>query len=197
MFVTYIGSNDSVPSKPILTLPDNGKVWVDTISNIQLKWNAVPGSLLYHLEVSTDSLFVNDTIRSINLLSTSYTLVKPHLASTVFYWRVTANNGGNTTTSRVWNFRTMDAEYVGVKNYEMQNPNILLVPNPSFCKFYLTGGTIGNIVEVFDSNGKLIYVQKLQNENTSIILPEKSKGIYYYQVIDKDKMTKSGKLFVK
>lgn len=197
MFVTYIGSNDSVPSKPILTLPDNGKVWVDTLSNIQLKWNAVPGSLLYHLEVSTDSLFVNDTIRSINLLSTSYTLVKPHLASTVFYWRVTANNGGNTTTSRVWNFRTMDAEYVGVKNYEMQNPNILLFPNPSFGKFYLTGGTIGNIVEVFDTNGKLIYVQKLLNENTSIILPEKSKGIYYYQVIDKDKMTKSGKIFVK
>jgi peptidyl-prolyl cis-trans isomerase B (cyclophilin B) len=197
MFITYIGSNDSIPAKPTLTLPSNGKVWIDTLSNIQLKWNAVPGSLLYHLEVSTDSLFVNDTIKSINLLNTSYTLVKPHLASTVFYWRVTANNGGNTSTSQVWNFRTMDAEYVGIKESETQNNTITMFPNPSFGKFYLKGGIIGSFVEVFDANGKLIHVQKLFEEDANIILPEKSKGVHFYQVIEKGKIIKTGKILVK
>ncbi|MDQ3046467.1 MAG: peptidylprolyl isomerase, partial [Bacteroidota bacterium] len=55
MFITYTGSNDSIPVEPVLNLPLSGSYSASTVRAI--KWFAVSDAIIYHVEVSTDSLF--------------------------------------------------------------------------------------------------------------------------------------------
>lgn len=91
MFITYTGSNDSIPASPALISP------ADSAMNIPgsqlLEWSAISDAVLYKLEVSTDSTFgsfffseeVAGTTRTLNNLEGLKT----------YYWRIKANNGGN------------------------------------------------------------------------------------------------------
>lgn len=91
MFITYLGSNDSVPEIPKLMLPvDNTK---DQASNALLRWNPVNTALLYRLEVATDSAFKNIYFEK-EINKTSHSLTKLPSA-THFYWRVTAKMAVN------------------------------------------------------------------------------------------------------
>ena len=55
MFVTYIGSNDTIPNTPVLLTPANGTQNVPSAKIVT--WSAVSGAIMYHLDVSVDSLF--------------------------------------------------------------------------------------------------------------------------------------------
>lgn len=104
MFITYIGSNDSVPLPPTLTVPKDDSIGVDT-SGVMLKWNKVQDAVFYHLDVSLDSLFSKDTVKSIDLAGLQYGLT-PLKGGRDYYWRVKANNGGHISSSGVWRFQT-------------------------------------------------------------------------------------------
>lgn len=105
MFVTRIGSNDSVPAIPPPRYPLPGAVGV--LEQPVLRWGRVPDAMLYHMQLATDSLFTqllyDETVRQIDTSYRSGSL----LPATTYYWRMEANNGGHLSGfSPAWRFRT-------------------------------------------------------------------------------------------
>lgn len=92
MFVTKIGTNDSVPDVPTMILPANNAVRISPDSN--LIWSAVSGAVLYHLELAEDSNFTTK-IFSGEIGFSAYKLSNIQLGLKKYYWRVNANNGGH------------------------------------------------------------------------------------------------------
>ena len=91
MFVTYTGVNDSIPASPSLNNPANGSTG---ILNTQIfTWSAVPGAVLYTIQLSTDPTF--STIDITANAGTNSITVQNLGGSTTYYWRVIANNGGH------------------------------------------------------------------------------------------------------
>ena len=170
MFVTYTGSNDTLPTNPTLNSPADGSQNVPSVK--QLKWNKASDDIMYHLEVSIDSLFAT-TFKVVNA-AVNYNTVVGLQGSTKYYWRVKATNGGSWSGySPVWNFSTtMNAavpdlafEAMGYRLY--QN-----VPNPATgqtaIKYAVPGK--GNIqIRLFDMAG---------NDIATLLDEEKIKGEY-------------------
>lgn len=103
MFISYIGSNDSVPDAPSLTSPANTTL-ISTTSQL-LKWSAVNSAILYRLEVAKDAGFTN-MVFSKDVATTSYTITNLE-GVTNYYWRVKTNNGGQYSAySDVYMFNT-------------------------------------------------------------------------------------------
>lgn len=92
MYVTKIGSNDSVPAVPSLILPAPNANRISLDSN--LIWSAVSGAVMYHLEIASDSNF-SAVVFSADIGTSSYTLKSIQLGLKKYYWRVYANNGGH------------------------------------------------------------------------------------------------------
>ena len=104
MFVDFVGVNDSIPDPVNLTDPPDQAV---NVMNAQVfRWSASPGAVLYTAEFATDSLFSNIVLtRTVGLIQTTATTLP---ASTKYYWRVRANNGGHLSTySSVRSFSTI------------------------------------------------------------------------------------------
>lgn len=195
MFVTRIGSNDSIPATPDLTAPPTGTMGVDTTGFVTLKWKAVPGTFYYHLDVSTDSLFYNDTIRSVDLQTLSYSISKPQ-AATKYYWRIVCNNGGNTSTSAVWSFTTKYPEYLGLTSNSIQSEKILVYPNPGGGKFMFSNIDKNSELEVFDVTGKLVFKTTIKDNALQVDLEGRNKGMYLYKITNANG-TQQGKLILK
>lgn len=105
MFVTRIGSNDSVPAIPTPHYPLPGAVGV--LEQPVLRWGRVPDAMLYHMQLASDSLFTqliyDETVRQIDTAYRSGSL----LPATTYYWRMEANNGGHLSGfSSAWRFQT-------------------------------------------------------------------------------------------
>lgn len=92
------------PVAPVLASP------VDDASNqpttLNLQWNSSSGATLYHVTVSTDSLFtspiVNDSLVNSTLKQLTFLAI-----NTTYYWRVRGKNSvGWGAWSSVWNFTT-------------------------------------------------------------------------------------------
>jgi len=92
MFVTKIGTNDSVPSVPTMILPLNDANRITLDSNVI--WSPVSGAVLYHLEIATDSNFTTKVF-STEIGGASYRLASVQLGLKKYFWRVSANNGGH------------------------------------------------------------------------------------------------------
>lgn len=92
MFVTKIGTNDSVPAVPVTIGPANnaGRITLDS----SLTWSAVSGAVLYLVEIAADSNF-STKIFSGEIASPGYTLKSVQLGMKKYFWRVCANNGGH------------------------------------------------------------------------------------------------------
>ena len=187
MYITYLGSNDSIPDSPVLKSPLSGTQNVGT-SQV-LTWNKVPGALLYKVEVSTDSLF--STLFYTNTVLLPDTVVKALQPSTKYYWRVLANNGGNLSASPVWSFTTI--MYTSVNTLSSSKNGFVLnqnTPNPSH------GQTRFNYVvpykeivsiKVFDLTGKeldvLINEEKEKGDYQVVVdISKYPAGMYFYQI---------------
>jgi cyclophilin family peptidyl-prolyl cis-trans isomerase len=108
MFITRLGSNDSVTSVPSLVSPADGSSNGNAVK-ATLKWHKVPDAMLYRLQVATDANFTT-IVRDSGLrqIDTSCTVTKLSPGAT-YYWRVLANNGGNPSTfSDPWKFDIWD-----------------------------------------------------------------------------------------
>ena len=103
------GLNGSVPppSPPVLNSPANGTIGVPL--SPQLTWLQSGGALTYHLQVSTQSSFSSTVVDDSTITGTSL-LIGPLLNGQAYYWRVSAENAGGTSSySVVWSFSTMIA----------------------------------------------------------------------------------------
>ncbi|MFA6469144.1 MAG: peptidylprolyl isomerase [Bacteroidota bacterium] len=92
MFVTKIGTNDSVPQMPIVLFPADGANRISTDS--ALAWTEVSDAMLYHLQIATDSMFA-EIVYDKEIGTSFHTLTAIKLGLVKYYWRVSANNGGH------------------------------------------------------------------------------------------------------
>jgi hypothetical protein len=196
MFITRIGSNDSIPNAPILLSPPSGTVNIDTTVSTQLKWNPVNGAVFYHLDVSTDSMFVWDVIRSVNLTSLSYYLNNLN-SSTEYFWRITANNGGRSSQSQVWRLNTRSIGFnSNLNTHNLINPQIIVYPNPSKGIFSFLNLEKGNQILIYNINGKIIKELKINESSLNIDMTGNSQGNYIYKIFKNKTELKSGTLIV-
>ncbi|MEO6304206.1 MAG: peptidylprolyl isomerase [Bacteroidia bacterium] len=198
MFITYIGSNDTIPNPPVLTAPVNGATGIDTIAQVLLKWNAQSDGIIYTMDLSTDSTFATGTttFKTANLL---YVTAGNFPHNTKYFWRVKTNNGGHYSVySPVFNFRTSaPLNDVGIKNQSLAAEQPLIYPNPSTGKFTFSNIQKGSLIEVFDISGKLIHNSVAKDNAALIDLEGKDKGVYSYRITNAKQEVAHGKLIVK
>ena len=198
MFVTYIGSNDTVPNPPNLTTPVNGSTTVDTLSQVFLKWAAQSDGIIYTVNFSTDSTFATNTT-TLNTGNLQYITPGVLPPNTKYFWRVRTNNGGHFSAySPVWKFRTaapiMD---VGIKKQNNTSLQPLIYPNPSTGKFTFSEVEKGSKLEVFDISGKLIFENIIKENISTIDLEGKDKGVYTFRISNTNQEIRTGKLIIK
>lgn len=188
MFITYLGSNDTLPTVPVLDLPLNGTQNVGTSK--QLKWFKASDDVMYHLEVSLDSMF-SAFVKSLDL-GVNYNTVIGLQDSSTYYWRVRANNGGGwSANSPVWKFSTVGAMAVqdvsfAQKGYRLDQN----IPNPSngyTTIKYAVPGQERIVIRLFDVTGKeiaiLVNEEKTKGEyEVAVDLNKYASGTYYYQM---------------
>lgn len=201
MFVTYIGSNDSIPLAPTLVTPTNISVGIDTIAYLPLKWNKVSDGIIYTVEMAYDSLFTAmDTTFEVGTTVFNYN-GKFLVPGTKYFWRVKTNNGGNYSNySTVWNFTTVGPElpnYVGLNSNKPFNKEIKIFPNPSVGKFLFEGIEKGATIKIYDHQGKLIMNYLAESITQEVDLSSQAKGIYNYIIIRNDDSKVEGKLILK
>ncbi len=194
MFVTYIGSNDTVPNPPAMISPADQFPCVDTASPLFLKWAAQNDGIIYHAELSTDPTFTA-SVDSLNTANLTW-LVSNLAGNTTYYWRVKTNNGGHFSAySPVRTFYTT-CTFTSLKP-TVPNRQQGVFPNPSHNKFTFTGFNKGNTLEVFDVSGKLIQHAVLKENDITIDLEGHEKGIYAYRVIAGEEELYKGKLILR
>ncbi len=114
----------TLPAVPTLLSPTNGVTDQPRILN--LNWNESSSALFYHLQLSTDSLFVSRLINDSTLSVTTYR-VEGLLQSATYYWRVRAKNAaGSSAYSPHWKFTTGNSTMLTI---QVNNGwNLLSVP---------------------------------------------------------------------
>jgi len=190
MFVSYLGSNDTVPNAPALKSPLNGSYGSSTSRSLQ--WFAVSDAIIYHLELATDSLFTN-LFKSVDVGTNVYT-VTGLTTGTTYYWRVKTNNGGHFSSyTNFWNFKVSG---VGIETYAAGN-KIIVAPNPSNGQFLFSNLENESRIDIYDVLGKVVFSTITKNTSYLIDLLEKEKGIYFYSVSHSSKKTQQGKIIIK
>lgn len=190
MFITYTGSNDTVPNPPLLNLPASGSA--SASSSRSLKWFAVSDAIIYHVEVSTDSLF-STLFKSIDVGTNLYT-VAGLSAGTHYYWRVMTNNGGHFSSySSTWNFYVSG---LGIESQTDSNTKITVSPNPSSGQFLFLNLEKESTIEIFDITGKLVFNTTTKKATYTIDLSEKEKGIYFYKIQSQKNNVQQGEIIM-
>lgn len=188
MFISYVGSNDTVPAAPVLTLPASGSYTANT--SRLLKWNAQTDGIIYRVEVATDSLF-NNIVRAANLGANQYS-ANGLTALTQYFWRVKTNNGGHFSNySEVWNFYI---SAVGLKNEGFDQSAVKVSPNPSEGLLLFENIALGSTLEIRDVEGKLIFQSEVAESNVSIDLRDYPKGVYFYNATSTLGIPSQGKI---
>lgn len=198
MFVSYIGSNDTIPNPPVLTTPANGANNVDTLTQVILKWNAQSDGIIYTVNLSTDSTFATGTT-TLNTGNLLYVSSAPFPPNTKYFWRVKTNNGGHYSVfSPVRSFKTMaPASGVGIKQNTLASQKPIISPNPSSGKFTFSNIEKGQAIEVYDVTGKLIYKTTVKDTTVTLDLENENKGLYTYRLTNNSNVIHQGKLIIK
>jgi hypothetical protein len=189
MFVTYLGSNDTLARIPNLTQPlDNS--FGPTTSRL-LKWDALSDGIIYHVDVSTDSTFAT-TFRSVDVGS-NVCNVSGLVSGSRYYWRVNCNNGGNVSAfSPKWSFLISGT---GIESYATDN-EITVSPNPGSGQFVFSNLERENTIEIFDITGRSVLKTNTGNNSCIMDLTSKSPGLYFYCITSENRKIKHGKILL-
>lgn len=198
MFITSIGSNDTVPVAPNLTIPVDNLDSVDYNSFIALNWTKVNDGIIYEVEVAYDPIF-NDIIKTTQTPNLGYTFIEPMYADTWYYWHVRTNNGGHFSEwSPARAFFTGTIDETGIAKNSEDKKYIKPFPNPGNGKFMFSNLEKGMRINVTDINGKNVYDTVVSDKDTELNLEGKAKGVYVYKIFAGDKRELSrGKLVIK
>lgn len=187
MFVTYIGSNDTLATVPVLTAPLNNSFSTATIA--VLKWAAQSDGIIYHVEVSTDSTFAT-TYRSLDIGVNQYAVTGLTMGNK-YFWRVKSNNGGDTSAfSPTWNFSVSG---VGIETYEAASP-VRVTPNPGNGLFVFSEIPGEPTITITDITGRIVTQTVARNASCTIDLRDKANGFYFYTISEAGKLVQQGKL---
>lgn len=178
MFVTYLGSNDSIPKPPTQLVPRNDSLSVDTSISVQLKWKAITDGIIYELEVADEPSFATPLV-SLKVPNQSYSFGNM-LGNIWYYWRIRVNNGGHFSDwSPTWKFFTL-TDATSIKAYQTNATAVHVFPNPSNSSFTFSNLKPNTQVNIFDNSGRLIISSESANINLTIDMFGKAKGQYHY-----------------
>ena len=172
IFITRLGSNDSLESAPILASPADGSS-NGTATKATLHWHHVSDAMMYRIQLATDNAFTNivaDTTRS--QIDTNVIVTK--LKSGTYYWKVLANNGGHISDySETWKFVVTSSGVADTKSTGLELSEAS--PNPS----------VGNVLIRFhlnsDASAKLT-VQDILGRKVLQLLDAKILAAGYHEV---------------
>jgi cyclophilin family peptidyl-prolyl cis-trans isomerase len=196
MFITAAGSNDSIPSAPVLNSPLNNSIATPTAAALLLKWNAVGGAVEYEIEVSDDPFYLN-LIKNGKSGTNNYYITNGLVADTKYYWHVRANNGGHYSDWSTDFMFSTELDAVGIDKNLLTENTIQAFPNPSTGQFTFSQLNVGDKVRIFDVKGKLVYETITRERILNLSLEGKEKGIYTYTVLSENKEKMQGKLILK
>lgn len=189
MFVTYVGSNDTLARVPVHNSPANFSSNNST-SRI-ISWQALSDGIIYNLQVSTDSTFAT-THTDIDVGATTR-LVSGLTLNQTYYWRVRSNNGGDTSAfSQWWCFNTSPT---GIEDNAVQSP-VSVFPNPSEGQFTFADMEVGNTIEVFDLAGRVVYTTTATNAICAVDLSAYNAGVYLYAIRREGELVQQGKMIL-
>ena len=180
MFITRIGSNDTIPNPPLQLVPRYDSLWVDTTISVQLKWKAEKNAIIYDLEIADEPSFATP-IKSLKVANLSYSF-GGMIGNTWYYWRLRTNNGGHYSEwSPTWKFFTL-TDATSIKNYQATTNKVEVFPNPSIDSFIFSNLSQGAQIRIFDRNGRLIIEKESTSSTQTINMIGKAKGDYFYTV---------------
>jgi hypothetical protein len=87
---------------------------------------------------------------------------------------------------------------VGIDDVDIEDFEVVVYPKPSNGIIYMKSSPdlIGSELIIVNSYGEEIYVSQINSEDTVIDLKQKSNGVYFYRVINKEKLRTSGKILI-
>lgn len=189
MFITYVGSNDTLATVPVLNSPADYSYGSQT--NRVLKWDAQSDGIIYHVDVSTDSTFAT-TYRSVDVGTNQYVVTGLSMNNT-YYWRVKSNNGGDTSAySQMWRFGVSP---VGITE-STPIASVGVSPNPSHGVFLFSRLPEGSSIEIMDVNGKRVFSGKPNGDSCSVDLSANPKGVYFFHILREGKAEQEGTLIM-
>lgn len=198
MFVTRIGSNDTVPLAPVLNQPANASVDLDYLFPVSLNWSAVSDAVVYEVEVSSDSLFSSLAMPLVRTANLNYSFNQAN-AGTTYFWRVRSNNGGHFSPwSSTWKFSMLrdPNDPTGFGPALTGSAAAEVFPNPCNGRFVVRGAWERALVRVFDSSGKLVYACEAAGGLHEVVLPAGAAGLYTYRIYHASSETE-GKVLVR
>ncbi len=187
MFVKRTGSNDTLPDAPLILEPSYGAHEIDTA--VQMQWMPVKGALQYQVQLTTDVTFLSE-IDSVIVWDSLYTWHNLQ-DSTIYYWRVRANNGGNYGFFDSGKFSTK-GETTDIKKFRLSA--IEIFPNPGNGLYTITGIPSGTNVRVYNEEGKLLLTKNSVTSEVKVDLQQHSKGVYYYTLSNNGVQLTRGRL---
>ena len=108
---------------------------------------------------------------------------------------VQANSDGGTTMYEGVQ-QPYEIQIIGVDDYPDIVLNAMVYPNPTVGNVQLTMNNVQLVgdVKVFDMNGKLLFVKKIEGENTEIPMANLAAGTYFVNVCQGQQVLKSFKV---
>jgi peptidyl-prolyl cis-trans isomerase B (cyclophilin B) len=194
MFVTRIGSNDTVPNPPLQVVPRYDSLSVDTSISVQLKWKAVKDAMMYELEIADEPSFATP-IKSLKVANLNYSF-GGMIGNTWYYWRLRTNNGGHFSAwSPTWKFFTL-TDATNIKNYQAAVKKVEVFPNPSSDSFTFSNLGQGFLISIFDRTGRLIIKKESTGSTQTITMIGQTKGDYFYTITLGAREIAKGKLIL-
>ena len=185
MFITSIGSNDSVPDSPTLIEPLDNETQVQPTD--KFSWSAVAQAKLYRFELATDAQFTNivytkDTKREFVYVD------QFDNGFTTYYWRVRANNGGHLSQNpAVWSFTS------GVGTPQLLLPtdkDYTTVDRPFFDWEDVNGAskyTIQvSVISSFSNTNLIVVDEEVTQSHYQAVTPLELNKLYHWRVLATD-----------
>ncbi|MEI6091634.1 MAG: choice-of-anchor V domain-containing protein [bacterium] len=119
--------------------------------------------------------------------------------STVYASLMAANNDGGTSGDKVYTVNLPIQEASVSVTQSNHTTNLSIFPNPSNGRFQVGVGdaeiSANSSVEIFNSEGKMIYKSSINNTNSEVDLSNKPAGIYFVKVFN-GSIIQSGKAII-
>ena len=89
-----------------------------------------------------------------------------------------------------------EIQTIGIDNYPGITLNAVVYPNPTAGNVQLTMSNVQleGEVRVFDTNGKLLFVKKIEGETTEILMSDLAAGTYFVNVVSGKQVLKTFKV---
>ncbi len=179
MFITRIGSNDTVPVAPQLTSPVNYTVNLDSSKALSLKWNPVSDAVLYQVQLSRDSTFQTDTVQYTTTALTTASCAK-RSGNTWYFWRVRTNNGGHYSPwSTVFRFHTF-GETTGLAQETFLK--VQIYPSPAKDELQVQLEEAGSTLRIYDLRGRMVAEHYCPSTTTTLSLKRLPIAVYTLHV---------------